>query len=52
MYAGCVSGVLEKNVYLKVIENAGFENLEVRKEHEINLPDSLLLQFINDEELK
>jgi arsenite methyltransferase len=52
MYAGCVSGALEKNEYLKVIENAGFENLEVRKEHEINLPDSLLLQYINDKELK
>lgn len=52
MYAGCVSGALQKNEYLTVIENAGFQNLEIRKEHEINLPDSLLLQFISEEELK
>lgn len=52
MYAGCVSGALEKNEYLKVIENAGFQDLQIRKEHEINLPDSLLLQFINNKELE
>jgi SAM-dependent methyltransferase len=51
MYAGCVSGALEKTEYLTVIENAGFQNLEIRKEHEINLPDSLLLQFISNNEL-
>ena len=49
MYAACVSGALEENDYLKVIENAGFQNLEIRKKHEINLPDNLLLQFINRE---
>jgi SAM-dependent methyltransferase len=52
MYAGCVSGALEKNEYLNVIENAGFQNLDIRKEHEINLPDSLLLQFISKNELE
>ncbi len=52
MYAGCVSGALEKNEYLTVIENAGFQDLEIRKEHEINLPDNLLLQFINEKELE
>ncbi len=51
MYAGCVSGALEKNEYLRVIENTGFKNLEIRKEHEIKLPDSLLLQFISNDEL-
>ncbi|MDF1516486.1 MAG: arsenite methyltransferase [Lutibacter sp.] len=51
MYAGCVSGALEKTEYLTVIENAGFQNLEIRKEHEINLPDGLLLQFISNNEL-
>jgi hypothetical protein len=30
----------------------GFENLEIRNEHEIHLPDSLLLQFINKTELE
>ena len=52
MYAGCVSGALKKNEYLTVIENAGFIQLEIRKEHEINLPDSLLLHFISEKELE
>jgi len=52
MYANCVSGALEKKAYLSVIENAGFQDLEIRKEHEINLPDSLLLQFISNQELE
>jgi SAM-dependent methyltransferase len=52
MYAGCVSGALGKEEYLKVIEDAGFENIEVVKEREIVLPDELLLQFISNEELK
>ncbi len=52
MYAGCVSGALEKTEYLTIIENAGFQNLEIRKEHDINLPESLLLQFISHGELQ
>ncbi|MHB1107162.1 MAG: hypothetical protein ACYCZ2_12430 [Lutibacter sp.] len=51
MYAGCVSGALEKTEYLTIIKNADFQNLEIRKEHEINLPDSLLLRFISNNEL-
>ena len=52
MYAGCVSGALEKTKYLTVIKEAGFQNLEIRKEHEINLSDNLLLQFISNNELE
>jgi len=50
MYAGCVSGALQKNEYLKVIEKAGFQDIEIRKEQQINLPDSLLLQFVSKKE--
>lgn len=52
MYAGCVSGAFEKSEYLTVIENTSFQDLEIKKEHEINLPDSLLLQFISNKELE
>ena len=52
MYAGCVSGALEKVDYLKAIEEAGFKNVDVVKERQIILPDELLLQFINKEELE
>jgi hypothetical protein len=37
---------------LKVIKDSGFENIEVLKQHEIVLPDELLLQFISKDELQ
>ncbi len=52
MYAGCVSGALEKNEYLKVIEDAGFQDLKIEKEHAIELPDKQLLQYVNSKELE
>ncbi|HFA52121.1 MAG TPA: arsenite methyltransferase [Bacteroidetes bacterium] len=51
MYAGCVSGALEKSEYLRVIKEAGFKNIEVAKERQIVLPDELLLEHIRPEEL-
>ncbi len=46
----------QKNEFLEptltVIENAGFQNLKIKKEHEINLPGSLLLQFTSNKELE
>ena len=51
LYAGCVAGALQKDDYLKAIEEAGFKNIQVRKERLIELPDELLLQHIAKEEL-
>jgi ubiquinone/menaquinone biosynthesis C-methylase UbiE len=52
MYAACVSGALEKNTYLQVIKDSGFEQVSVLKQHDIMLPDDVLLQFINKEEIE
>ncbi|MCU0473730.1 MAG: arsenite methyltransferase [Bacteroidales bacterium] len=51
MYAGCVSGASEMNEYLKIIENSGFLNVKVHKQKEIKLPDSLLSEYNNSNEL-
>ena len=51
MYAGCISGALNKSDYLQAIKNAGFNNVQVVKERQIQLPDELLLQHISTEEL-
>ena len=51
LYAGCVSGALQKDDYLKTIEDAGFSEVSVQKEKTIDVPDNLLLKFINNEEL-
>ena len=52
MYAGCVSGASEITEYLKIIENSGFINIKVHKQKEISLPDSLLSEYNDEDELK
>jgi len=52
MYAGCVSGASEMNEYLKIVENSGFTSIIVHKQKEIKLPDSLLSEYNDPNELK
>ena len=52
MYAGCVSGALPREEYLGIIEEAGFVNVEVKKEKKIDLPDELLSLYMSAEELE
>lgn len=51
MYAGCVSGAIQKDEYLNLIREAGFESMEIQKEKEIIIPDETLLQYLNKDEL-
>jgi arsenite methyltransferase len=51
MYAGCISGAMQKKDYLSTIEFTGFKNVQVLKSKTIQVPDSILLQFITPEEL-
>ena len=48
MYAGCVSGALQKNEYLEIIEKVGFKDIEVKKTREIVLPQNLIQSFMDD----
>jgi len=52
MYAGCVSGALPREEYLGIIRNAGFINVEVKKERRIELPDFLLLNYMAASDLE
>lgn len=52
MYAGCISGAMQKEDYLNTIKNAGFNNIRITKERKIEVPDSILLQYVNKEELE
>lgn len=52
MYAGCVSGASEMNDYLKIVENTGFLNINIHKQKEIILPELLLSEYNNQQELK
>jgi len=51
MYAGCVSGASEMDDYLKFILEAGFIDIEVHKQKEIKLPDTLLSEFNDPDEM-
>jgi ubiquinone/menaquinone biosynthesis C-methylase UbiE len=52
MYAGCVSGAIQKPVYLELIAQNGFENITVQKEKPIHIPDDILLNYLSAEELQ
>ncbi|GAB6283227.1 MAG: arsenite methyltransferase [Ignavibacterium sp.] len=45
LYAGCISGALQKDDYIKKIEDAGFSNIEIKKEKKLELPEELLKQY-------
>lgn len=51
LYAGCVSGAIQKKDYLDIIRQTGFINITLQKEKEIHIPDEILLQFISQTEL-
>ena len=51
MYAGCVSGALIKEDYLKMIEEAGFQNIKVQKESKMNLPDNMLEKYLDADQI-
>ncbi|MGA2822539.1 MAG: arsenite methyltransferase [Bacteroidales bacterium] len=52
MYAGCVAGAIQKEDYIEIIMHSGFQNIEINKEKEIELPDELLLNYLSDAKLK
>jgi SAM-dependent methyltransferase len=52
MYAGCVSGAIQKDEYLKIIHDTGFVNISLLKEKRIIIPDDLLLQYVTSSELE
>lgn len=52
MYAGCVSGAIQRDEYICIIKNAGFKNVEIKKSKEIILPDNLLSEHLSPEDLE
>jgi arsenite methyltransferase len=51
MYAGCVSGAIDKDEYLKIMSEKGLVNIKVQKEKEVVVPDEILLNYLNQEEI-
>ncbi len=51
MYAGCVSGAIQKDEYLGLIQAAGFEAITLQKEKEIIIPDDILSSYLTADEI-
>ncbi|WP_407430073.1 arsenite methyltransferase [Arcticibacter sp.] len=51
MYAGCVSGAIQKDAYLELIHNSGFKNIMVQKEKAIVIPDDILKDYLNEKQI-
>lgn len=52
MYAGCVSGAIDIDVYLNMMNMAGLINIKVQKEKIISLPDETLLNYLDERGLE
>src|SRR5437762_845462 len=47
LYAGCVSGAIQKKEYLDIIEEAGFANITLQEEKNITVPDNILADYLS-----
>ncbi len=48
MYAGCVAGAIQKEDYLGIIKETGFEEVAVQKTKPIMIPDDILLKYLDE----
>ena len=51
MYAGCVSGAIQKEEYLGLIKEFGFDNITLQKEKPIIIPDQILADYLTPDEI-
>jgi arsenite methyltransferase len=51
MYAGCVSGAIQLEQYLGIMDNSGFVSTKINKEKTVTIPDDVLLNYLDKEEL-
>lgn len=51
MYAGCVAGAIQKQVYLNLIKSNGFTNITIQKDKAIIVPDDILSNYLSAEQI-
>ena len=52
MYAGCVTGAVQHDEYLKIIEQTGFKNIIVKKSKQITMPDNTMRLILSEDDLE
>lgn len=51
MYAGCISGAIQREAYLNLIHQNGFKNVTVQKEKQIIIPNDILINYLSQDEI-
>lgn len=51
MYAGCVAGAIQKDVYMELIRLNGFTEITIQKEKPIVIPDDILVNYLDAAEI-
>jgi SAM-dependent methyltransferase len=52
LYAGCISGAVQKEEYLRIIQDAGFMHVKIQKERKIDIPNEILSKFLSLDQLR
>ena len=52
MYAGCVAGAIQKQVYMELFSAIGFRNITIQKDKQIIVPDDILSQYLSAEKIE
>lgn len=51
MYAGCVAGAIQKNEYLQLIHDTGFQEINIQKEKPIQIPTDILQHYLSKKQI-
>lgn len=51
MYAGCISGAIQKQEYLRIIKEVGFVNITIQKQKPIIVPDEILAKYLTPDDM-
>ena len=49
LYVGCISGAIDKEDYLQIVRDAGYENISVSRIREIDLENGLIDKYLGPE---
>jgi arsenite methyltransferase len=52
MYAGCISGAVQKSDYMDMVKNNGFKEIVIQKEKAIVIPNDILSGYLSAEQMK
>ena len=52
LYAGCISGAVQKEEYLRIIREVGFSHITIQKDREIDIPNDILEKFLTVDQLR